>query len=110
MRFCGSTGAPHHRFQPGVLLRSPCSRSFVRSVCRAIPRGLTRRPSLAAPRPPQRAANELATEQLERVNQSNLAGVRAKDALARLPEEERKEWERLWSDVDALLRRFSPPK
>ena len=27
-----------------------------------------------------------------------------KDALARLPDEERERWERLWSDVDALLR------
>jgi serine/threonine-protein kinase len=37
----------------------------------------------------------------------DLAGVRAKDALARLPEEERKQWVRLWSDVDVLLRRVS---
>jgi hypothetical protein len=39
--------------------------------------------------------------------QSNedLAGVRGKDALARLPVKERKQWKRLWSDVDALLRR-----
>jgi hypothetical protein len=39
-----------------------------------------------------------------------LAGVRAQDALARLPDEERKQWERLWSDVDALLRRVSEPE
>jgi tetratricopeptide (TPR) repeat protein len=39
----------------------------------------------------------------------DLAGVRAKDGLARLPEEEREQWERLWSDVDALLRRVSGP-
>ncbi len=31
----------------------------------------------------------------------------AKDALSRLPDEERERWERLWSDVDALLRRVS---
>jgi Flp pilus assembly protein TadD len=31
-------------------------------------------------------------------------GVRAKDAFARLPEEERMLWQRLWSDVDALLK------
>jgi serine/threonine-protein kinase len=36
---------------------------------------------------------------------SDLAGVRGKAALARLPDEERKQWERLWSDVDALLGR-----
>jgi eukaryotic-like serine/threonine-protein kinase len=37
----------------------------------------------------------------------DMAGVHAKDALARLPDEERGRWERLWSDVDALLRRLS---
>jgi tetratricopeptide (TPR) repeat protein len=36
-------------------------------------------------------------------------GVRARDALARLPDEERKQWERLWSDVDALLGRANSP-
>jgi tetratricopeptide (TPR) repeat protein len=40
----------------------------------------------------------------------DLAGVRAPDALARLPDHERKQWERLWSDVDALLRRLRQPK
>ena len=41
---------------------------------------------------------------------SDLAGVRAKDALTRLPEEERKRWESLWSNVDAMLRRVSEPE
>ena len=40
----------------------------------------------------------------------DLAGVHARDALARLPDEERTLWERLWSDVDALLRRVSEPE
>jgi serine/threonine-protein kinase len=40
----------------------------------------------------------------------DLAGVRARDALGRLPDEERRQWERLWFDVDALLRRLSPPQ
>jgi eukaryotic-like serine/threonine-protein kinase len=40
----------------------------------------------------------------------DLAGVRARDALARLPDEERERWERLWSDVGALLRRVSVPE
>jgi serine/threonine-protein kinase len=39
-----------------------------------------------------------------------LAGVRAQDALARLPDEERKQWEDFWSNVDALLRRVSEPE
>jgi hypothetical protein len=37
----------------------------------------------------------------------DLAGVHARDALARLPDEEHTQWERLWSDVDGLLRRVS---
>jgi serine/threonine-protein kinase len=40
----------------------------------------------------------------------DLAGVRAKDALARLPDEERRQWKKFWSDVDALLQRASQPK
>jgi serine/threonine-protein kinase len=39
----------------------------------------------------------------------DLAGVRAKDALARLPDKERKQWEQLWAEVDALVRRASKP-
>jgi serine/threonine-protein kinase len=34
-----------------------------------------------------------------------LDGVRARDGLARLPDAERAQWQQLWSDVDALLRR-----
>jgi superkiller protein 3 len=40
----------------------------------------------------------------------DLAGVRDRDGLGRLPNEEREQWERLWSDVDALLRRVSAPE
>ena len=32
------------------------------------------------------------------------------DALARLPDEEHEQWKRLWSEVDALLRRVSVPE
>ncbi|HEX4590365.1 MAG TPA: hypothetical protein VH120_10580, partial [Gemmataceae bacterium] len=35
----------------------------------------------------------------------DLAGLRAADALARLLADERHDWERLWSDADALRRR-----
>jgi len=35
----------------------------------------------------------------------NLAGVRDPGALAKLPEPERKEWQAIWADVDALLNR-----
>jgi serine/threonine-protein kinase len=37
----------------------------------------------------------------------DLASVRARDALARLPEAERKQWEQLWTDVGKLLSRDS---
>jgi serine/threonine-protein kinase len=37
----------------------------------------------------------------------DLAGVRDKAELGLLPNEEREQWERLWSDLDALLRRVS---
>jgi hypothetical protein len=40
----------------------------------------------------------------------DLAGVHARDALARLPDEERIQWERLWSDLDALHRRAGEPE
>jgi serine/threonine-protein kinase len=41
---------------------------------------------------------------------ADLAGVRGREALARLPKEERQAWQKLWSDVDALLRRASKPE
>jgi len=43
------------------------------------------------------------------LSDGDLAGVRGNDALARIPAEERKEWERLWAEVDALIRRASEP-
>jgi tetratricopeptide (TPR) repeat protein len=39
--------------------------------------------------------------------ESDLAGVRDPDALARLPEAERKDWRKLWADVEELLGRSS---
>ncbi len=38
---------------------------------------------------------------------ADLAGVRDKEALAKLPEAERKEWQKLWADVAALLEKSS---
>jgi serine/threonine-protein kinase len=40
---------------------------------------------------------------------ARLSGVRDQDALTRLPVEERKEWENLWADVNAMLARGSAP-
>jgi hypothetical protein len=42
-------------------------------------------------------------------NDDAFASVRGDGALARIPTEERKEWERLWAEVDALIRRASEP-
>ena len=33
----------------------------------------------------------------------DLTGVRDKDALAKLPEDERAKWQELWGEVDGLL-------
>jgi serine/threonine-protein kinase len=43
-------------------------------------------------------------------NDDDLAGVRTRGALARLADEERVQWEKLWADVDVLLRRVSQPE
>jgi tetratricopeptide (TPR) repeat protein len=40
---------------------------------------------------------------------SDLAGVRDGDALAKLPADERRAWEALWKDVDALLKGEARP-
>ena len=36
---------------------------------------------------------------------SDLAGLRGPDALAQLPESERRDWQKLWADVEAILKR-----
>jgi serine/threonine protein kinase/Flp pilus assembly protein TadD len=42
---------------------------------------------------------------------ADFAGVRDQEALARLPEAERQEWQQLWANVEALRRRAAePPK
>jgi hypothetical protein len=40
----------------------------------------------------------------------DLKGVRDKAALAKLPEEERKAWQELWADVEALRKKASAPR
>ena len=42
--------------------------------------------------------------------ETDLAGVRDADALARLPEGERKQWQQLWQEVEALRKRAGGPK
>ena len=41
---------------------------------------------------------------------TDLASIRDAEALAKLPEAERKEWQALWADVDSLLERAQGPK
>ena len=40
----------------------------------------------------------------------DLHGIRDTEALAKLPEAERKQWQALWADVEALLKRAEGPK
>ncbi len=40
---------------------------------------------------------------------TDLTGIRDNKELAKLPEAQRKEWQSLWADVDALLKRTSGP-
>jgi hypothetical protein len=40
----------------------------------------------------------------------DLAGLRDAEALAQLPEAERQAWQKLWADVDAVLKRAQEPK
>jgi serine/threonine-protein kinase len=39
---------------------------------------------------------------------ADLAGIRDKEALDKLPDDERKDWQKLWADVAALLAKTSP--
>jgi hypothetical protein len=41
---------------------------------------------------------------------ADLDGVRGKEGLAKLPADERAEWEKLWAEVDALLQRSQGKK
>jgi tetratricopeptide (TPR) repeat protein len=51
------------------------------------------------------ARQEVHKRMQHRQQDPDLAGVRDKDSLAKLPEAERKEWEKLWAEVAALLER-----
>jgi hypothetical protein len=43
-------------------------------------------------------------------NDSDLASVRDKEALEKLPDDERRAWQQLWDDVDTLLKKVQEPK
>jgi tetratricopeptide (TPR) repeat protein/tRNA A-37 threonylcarbamoyl transferase component Bud32 len=56
--------------------------------------------------PPERQAAQQALRHWQQ--DPDLAGVRDKVALAKLPEAERKDWAKLWAEVDALLKKAGP--
>jgi serine/threonine-protein kinase len=56
-------------------------------------------------------AREAVQQQLKHwQTDADLAGVRDKDALAKLPGEEQEAWRKLWGDVSAVLKRASDPR
>jgi hypothetical protein len=70
---------------------------------------LTALGKLLAPGTPEARAAVL--EALQHWNKdSDLRGIRAAEALAKLPEAERKECQALWAEVEALLKRAREPK
>jgi serine/threonine-protein kinase len=57
-----------------------------------------------------RIARRLVTQQMQHWQKdADLAGIRDKAALAKLPTEERAAWEKLWADVAALLKKAEAP-
>jgi tetratricopeptide (TPR) repeat protein len=58
-------------------------------------------------RDPERAPAAVAPALRHWQQDADLAGLRDKDALAKLPEAERNLWQKLWADVDALLKRVT---
>ena len=63
---------------------------------------------LASDQPDDRAAVVQVLQHWKK--ESDLAGIRATEALAKLPEAERKEWQAVWAEVDVLLKRAQEPK
>jgi hypothetical protein len=52
-----------------------------------------------------KAGPEIAQRMQHWLQDTDFAGVRGPEALARLPEAERKEWQKLWQEVEALRQR-----
>jgi hypothetical protein len=70
---------------------------------------LTALGKLLAPGTPQ--ARAAVVEALQHWDKDpDLAGIRAAQALAELPEAERKEWQAIWAEVEALLKRARDAK
>jgi len=54
---------------------------------------------------PDKAGPVIARRMQHWLQDTDFAGVRGAEALARLPEAERKEWQKLWEEVEALRQR-----
>jgi hypothetical protein len=50
-----------------------------------------------------KAGPTIAPRMQHRLKDSDFAGVRGEEALAKLPEEERPAWRKLWADVAEML-------
>jgi serine/threonine-protein kinase len=59
---------------------------------------------------PQKARPVVIKKMQHWLADSDFAGVRGPEALARLPEEERQGWQKLWSDVSGMLTRAQEKK
>jgi hypothetical protein len=58
---------------------------------------------------PQETTRWIATDLQHWLWDTYFAGVRGPDALARLPEDERRAWQQLWEEVEALRQRAAEP-
>jgi hypothetical protein len=58
---------------------------------------------------PDKARPAVAQQMAHWLKDQDFAGVRGAEALARLPEAERKDWQQLWEEVEALRRRAAEP-
>ena len=58
---------------------------------------------------PAKARPAVAQQMQHWLQDTDFAGVRGSDALKKLPEGERKDWQRLWQDVETLLKQATDP-
>jgi tetratricopeptide (TPR) repeat protein len=77
------------------------ARSWLRADLAAWRRLLEQEPDKARPAVARQLAHWLQDQ--------DFAGVRGAESLARLPEAERKDWQQLWEEVEALRRRAAKP-
>ena len=57
-----------------------------------------------------KAGPEIAQRMQHWLADTDFTGVRVAEAIARLPEKERGDWQKLWEEVEAMKRRGEPAK